>query len=205
MTRGISRHRNHNHGHHVGFTAALKSLSWTLGGGCQLPRPHLTNGENLHPQDHKARKNRGTGGEGGPRSSGLGVWASYPGYQPSTSTRGLGIGFSEQSFSFSPRGGGGGGGAVYKRQNQREQLEAEARKKPHRPTAFPGKGPLCGQRQSGSQPSIGQARTNQAGSPQRPRQPETPSAIHLSISSHPHGPRALTNLHSQQVPLRFFF
>lgn len=35
---------------------------------------------------------------------------------------------------------------IYKRQNQREQLEAEARKKPHRPTALPGKGPLCGQR-----------------------------------------------------------
>lgn len=50
-----------------------------------------------------------------------------------------GLGFSELLSSFSPTVGVGG--QIYKRQNQREQLEAEAWKKPHRPTAFPEKGP----------------------------------------------------------------
>lgn len=153
------------------------------------------NRENLHPQDHRVRESGG-GGD----SSILRIWglALYPSYQPSTYTHGPGMGFSKQPSSISlgvgdlqkaePEGAIRGGG--------REEAAS---------TAFPWKGPLCGQRQSGSQPSIGQARTNPAGSPQRPRQPETPSAIHLSISSHPHGPWALAKLHSQQVPLLFYY
>lgn len=70
-------------------------------------------------------------------------------------------------------------------------------------TAFPGKGPLCGQRQSGSQPSTGQARTNQAGSPQRPRQPETPSAGYPPVHQQsPTWAQPHANLHSYQVPPR---
>lgn len=79
------------------------------------------------------------------------------------------------------------GGTIYTRQSQREQLEAEARMKPHRPPSQ-GRGLSVVRGSLAYSQAQGQARTNRAGSPQRPRQPETPSAIHLSISHHSHGP-----------------
>lgn len=120
-------------------------------------------------------------GSGTPSS--LGTWE--PGPPP--------IHVAAQPSSFSPRAGWGWGGeegrggTIYTRQNQREQLEAEARMKPHRPPSQ-GKGLSVVRGSLAHSQTQGQARTNRAGSPQRPRQPETPSAIHLSVSHHAHGP-----------------
>lgn len=147
-------------------------------------------GEKSHPQDQSQREL----GRGGPRSSGLGVWSStYTGEWA-----------SQSSHLASHPGGWGLGGADLQKAEPEGAIRGRGLEEAAS-TAFPEKGPLCGQRQSGSQPSIGQARTNQAGSPQRPRQPDTPSAIHLSISSRPHGPQPLANLHSQQAPLWFYY
>ena len=130
----------------------------------------------------------------------LGTW-------PSTHTRGC----SDKPSSFSPRAGWGWGGVVgwggtiYTRQNQREQLEAEARMKPHRPTAFPGKGPLCGQRKSGSQPNTG------PGQDKPGREPTEAQATRDTICYPPVRQPSRTwaqphaNLHSQQVPLWYYY
>lgn len=145
-------------------------------------------GEKPYPQNHRVRESWGAVLDPQDLVSG-------PHLHP-------GMGFSEQPSSFSPRVGGG------RADLQKAEPEGAIRGRgleEATSTAFPEKGPLCGQRQSGSQPSIGQARTNQAGSPQRPRQPDPPSAIHLSISTLPHGPQPHANLHSQQAPLWFYY
>lgn len=188
MARGNSRHRNHNHSHHVGFIPAFVVSPQP----CEPSYPDPISWMEKSPIPRtRVKESWGRG-----RSSILRTWCLVLHLH-------WGMGFSEQPSSFSPPGEGGGGADLQKAEPEGairgRGLEEAAS------TAFPEKGPLCGQRQSGSQPSIGQARTNQAGSPQRPRKPDTPSAIHLSISSRPHGPQPLANLHSQQAPLWFYY
>lgn len=114
--KGNSRHRNHNHSHHVGFIPAFVVSPQP----CEPSYPDPISWMEKKALSPEPQSQRELGGS--PRSSGLGVW-------PSTYTRE----WASQSSHLASHPGWGEGGRIYKRQNQREQLEAEAWKKPHRP------------------------------------------------------------------------
>lgn len=115
MTRGNSHHRNHNHSHHVGFIPAFVVSPQP----CEPSYPDPISWMEKNPIPRTRVKESWGGGVLDPQDL-LSALHLHPG-----------MGFSEQPSSFSPRVGAGG--RIYKRQNQREQLEAEAWKKPHRP------------------------------------------------------------------------